>query len=180
MWDKITHPFPNFNSAAVEILEWVNNFIPYFTRRDYLSMLGLKLNHVSKRVMHIYMIMSTVFIGSGYGLAPAAQCQVITRTNADLLPIGPISNKLQWNLIQNTISIFIRPFEKRTYYAVAMSVHSSVRLSVRPSVRIFRTFLQHALRYQFETWYIHSVGGTTCEVWVASQLGHFALVYSQK
>ena len=52
--------------------------------------------------------------------------------------------------------------------------------SVRPSVRVFRTLLQHALRYQFETWYIHSVGGTTCQVWVASQLGHFDLVYSQK
>ena len=60
------------------------------------------------------------------------------------------------------------------------SVRLSVRLSVRPSVRVFRTFLQHALRYQFETWYIHSVGGTTCQVWVASQLGHFDLVYSQK
>ena len=56
----------------------------------------------------------------------------------------------------------------------------SVCPSVRPSVRVFRTFLQHALRYQFETWYIHSVGGTTCRVWVASQLGHFDLVYSQK
>ena len=52
--------------------------------------------------------------------------------------------------------------------------------SVRPSVRVLRTFLQRALRYQFETWYIHSVGGTTCRVWVASQLGHFDLVYSQK
>ena len=58
-----------------------------------------------------------------------------------------------------------------TYYAVAMSVRLSVRPSVRPSVRVFRTFLQHVLRYQFETWYIHSVGGTTCWVWVASQLG---------
>ena len=43
-------------------------------------------------------------------------------------------------------------------------------------VRVFQTFLQHALRYQFETWYKHSVGGTTCRVWVASQLGHFDLV----
>ena len=60
------------------------------------------------------------------------------------------------------------------------SVRLSVRPSVRPSVRVFRTFLQHALRYQFETWYIHSVGSTTCRVWVASQLGHFDLVYSQK
>ena len=76
---------------------------------------------------------------------------------------------------------FIRPFEKRTYYAVAMSVHPSVRLSVRPSVRpSFPDFFQHALRYQFETWYMHSVDGTTCRVWVSSQLGHFDLVYSQK
>ena len=52
--------------------------------------------------------------------------------------------------------------------------------SVRPSIRVFRTFFQHALRYQFETWYMHSVGGTTCGVWVSSQLGHFHLVYSQK
>ena len=56
----------------------------------------------------------------------------------------------------------------------------SVCPSVRPSVRVFRTFLQHALRYQFQTWYRHSVGGTTCRVWVASQFGHFDLVYSQK
>ena len=56
----------------------------------------------------------------------------------------------------------------------------SVCPSVRPSVRVFRTFFQRALRYQFETWYMHSVGGTTCRVWVSSQLGHFDLVYSQK
>ena len=60
------------------------------------------------------------------------------------------------------------------------NVRPSVRLSVLPSVQVFRTFLQHALRYRFETWYIHSVGGTTCRVRVASQLGHFDLVYSQK
>ena len=48
------------------------------------------------------------------------------------------------------------------YYAVVMSVRPSVRLSL--SFRVFRTFLQHALRYQFETWYIHSLGGTTCRV----------------
>ena len=67
------------------------------------------------------------------------------------------------------VIVFIRPFEKRDVLC---------RGNVRPSVRVFRTFLQHALRYQIETWYIHSVGGTTCRV--ASQLGHFDLVYSQK
>ena len=56
----------------------------------------------------------------------------------------------------------------------------SVCPSVRPSVRVFRTFFQRALRYRFETWYMHSVGGTTCRVWVSSQLGQFDLVYSQK
>ena len=79
--------------------------------------------------------------------------------------------------------IFIRPFEKRDVLCrgnVRPSVCPSVCPSVRPSVRVFRTFLQHALRYQFETWYMHSVGGTTCRVWVASQLGQFDLVYSQK
>ena len=88
-------------------------------------------------------------------------------------------------LFQKLISgvFFIRPFEKRDVLCrgnVRPSVCPSVCPSVRPSVRVFRTFLQHALRYQFETWYMHTVGGTTCRVWVASQLGQFDLVYSQK
>ena len=48
------------------------------------------------------------------------------------------------------LRVFIRPFEKRSYYAVAMSV----RLSICPS---FPEFFQHALRYKFETGYIHPV-----------------------
>ena len=31
------------------VWEWISNFIPHFTVCDYLSMLGLKLNHVSER-----------------------------------------------------------------------------------------------------------------------------------
>ena len=27
---EITYPFSNFNGAAVEVWEWINNFIPYF------------------------------------------------------------------------------------------------------------------------------------------------------
>ena len=49
-------------------------------------------------------------------------------------------------------------------YAVAMSIR---RRTVCPSV--FRTFVQHVLRYQFETWYMHSIGGTTCFLWVSSE-----------
>ena len=66
----------------------------------------------------------------------------------------------------------IRPFDKWTYYALVMSVC--------PSIRVFRFFFQHVLRYQFETCYLHLVGGTTCRVSVSSHLGHFDLVCSQK
>ena len=142
-------------------------------------------------------------------LAPVISvwCQAITRTSVDLLSIGPLgTDRAIWTNIQlylfkkmyflhvvckmvilfkpqSTICLFIRPFEKRDVLCrgnVRPSVCPSVCPSVRPSVRVFRTFLQHALRYQFEAWYIHSVGGTTCRVWIASQLGHFDLVYSQK
>ena len=38
----------NFD-ATVEVLEWINNFIPYFTGCNFLSMTGSKLIHASKR-----------------------------------------------------------------------------------------------------------------------------------
>ena len=28
---EITYPFPNFNGTAVEVCEWINNFILHFT-----------------------------------------------------------------------------------------------------------------------------------------------------
>ena len=30
MRDEITHPFPNFNGATVEVWEWIRNFSPRF------------------------------------------------------------------------------------------------------------------------------------------------------
>ena len=45
---------------------------------------------------------------------------------------------------------------------------------------VFRAFFLHVLRYQFETWYIHAVGGVTRQVRVSFQSGHFDLLYSQK
>ena len=30
-WDEITYPFPNFNSAAVEVWDRISNFIPHFS-----------------------------------------------------------------------------------------------------------------------------------------------------
>ena len=41
---KIIYPFPNFNGKTVEDWEWT-----FYWVLDYLSILGLKLNHVSKR-----------------------------------------------------------------------------------------------------------------------------------
>ena len=33
MWGEITYPFPNFNSAAVRVWEWISSFTPHFTGR---------------------------------------------------------------------------------------------------------------------------------------------------
>ena len=30
--DEITYPFSNFSGAAVEVWEWINNFILHFTQ----------------------------------------------------------------------------------------------------------------------------------------------------
>ena len=49
--------------------------------------------------------------------------------------------------------------------------------------KVFRAFFLHVLRYHFETWHIHLVGGVTyhwCQVWVPFQSGHFDLLYSKK
>ena len=48
MWNYITSPFPDFNSATVEVSDWISNFTSHCTGYDYVSMLGLKLIHVSK------------------------------------------------------------------------------------------------------------------------------------
>ena len=31
VWGELTYPFPNFDSATVEVWEWVNNFISHFS-----------------------------------------------------------------------------------------------------------------------------------------------------
>ena len=30
VWDELIHPFPNSNSTAVEVWEWISNFITHF------------------------------------------------------------------------------------------------------------------------------------------------------
>ena len=108
------------------------------------------------------------------------------------------------------LAVFIRPFEKRTYYAVAMWQDKFLKFGTQVACcilldissvfckkniifrilaiifarfrffEVFRAFFLHVLRYQFETWYIHALGGVTRQVRVSFQLGHFDLLYSQK
>ena len=47
MRDEITYPCANF-IATVEVWEWISNFTPHFTGRNYLSKLGFNLIHIKK------------------------------------------------------------------------------------------------------------------------------------
>ena len=29
VWNQISYPFPNLHAAAIEVCEWINNFIPH-------------------------------------------------------------------------------------------------------------------------------------------------------
>ena len=49
MWYEITYPFPNSNGCAVEVWEWISNFLStIYDECNYLSRLGL-LNYVNKK-----------------------------------------------------------------------------------------------------------------------------------
>ena len=58
--DEITYLFPNFNTAAIEVWEWISNFIPHFTGHacDYFSILGMKLIHVSNSKLQVHTLLS--------------------------------------------------------------------------------------------------------------------------
>ena len=48
---EITYQCPNFNCCTVKIWEWITNFIKkHCNEYIYISMLRLKLNHISKRM----------------------------------------------------------------------------------------------------------------------------------
>ena len=51
VWDEIVYPIPNYTGCPIDVWEWISNFIPHFILGDYLSMLGLKSNHVSIRTL---------------------------------------------------------------------------------------------------------------------------------
>ena len=91
---------------------------------------------------------------------------------------------LKSSQLTRNILFFIRPFEKRTYYAVAMSVRLSVCPSVRPSVRLrFPDFSSTCfeisiwnLVYTFSRWY--DISRLSCitigSIWpsLQSKVGH--------
>ena len=55
MWNEIAYLFTKFSGCIVDVWEWMSNFIPHFLM-DIITMLGLKLNHVSKKgpgIMHL-------------------------------------------------------------------------------------------------------------------------------
>ena len=50
VWDEISFAFTNYNGRAVEVWEWISNFIPHFAGHVIIyPFLGLMLNHVSSR-----------------------------------------------------------------------------------------------------------------------------------
>ena len=98
MWDEITYPFPNFNSAIIEVWEF-GNFIPHITLSendeikkddhywvcDYIFMLRLKLIYVSKRGpiclqrSHLSMTQAMAL----FCVSTMTKCEL----NTDLLPL---------------------------------------------------------------------------------------------
>ena len=48
MWDEVTFPIPNFDGCIIEVLELINDFVPYF-RMYFLIHAGINFFHVSKR-----------------------------------------------------------------------------------------------------------------------------------
>ena len=49
MWDESTYPFPNLNGYTVEVWEWRISSHNLLNGCNYVSMVGLNLNHFSKR-----------------------------------------------------------------------------------------------------------------------------------
>ena len=68
------------------------------------------------------------------------------------------------------------------YWPSGGQKHSEGGVSRAPSQRkfVWSFFFKHALRHQFETWYLHLVGRTTHQVRVSSQSGHPDLLNSQE
>ena len=69
---KLHTPFLNFSRCTIEVWEWMSNFTPHFiiyNGCNYLSILGLKLNHISK-ISPWCVLLLLSFIKANYKLYP--------------------------------------------------------------------------------------------------------------
>ena len=94
VWDEITYPFLNFNGTTVEVYEWISNFVLHIRMGAItLSMLGLKLNHVSKR-------------GPRYaGRTRSTPCLLLS-----WLPSSP-THQHPWNYVLLSFRLYYLPLE---------------------------------------------------------------------
>ena len=44
VWNEIAYSFTNFNSATVEVWEWIGNFIPHITGQVITYSFDIKVN----------------------------------------------------------------------------------------------------------------------------------------
>ena len=99
IWE--TFPEPLFINSSSPSAAYIKGILPKGPYLPCVSMVGRALLAGYPR----YASVNMVSIGSDNGLSPIRH-QAIIKTNAGLLSIGTFSNKLQWNLSQNSI-IFI-------------------------------------------------------------------------
>ena len=113
MWGKLSWPFPIFNGEAIEVWELTSNFISHFTAVwawDYLSMLGLKLIHVSERY-------DLYGIGTS-GVDIHRPCLLVPNIDSWYVCVGFGLNVIEWNVpeIGSTSSVPYEDFGARSRY----------------------------------------------------------------
>ena len=106
MWDEITHTFPNFNGCAIDVWEWISNFIPHFTVH-VITYPCCELIHVSKRglcsqlihVTHLPMAfrVASLALGQSYDCPSASDV-----TLKDKGKMGLLNHNKAW-----TVCIFL-------------------------------------------------------------------------
>ena len=148
------HPrFPDFSSTCFEISIW--NFVYTFSRRHDMSSL------------------SCITIGSLWPSLQPKVGQLIFRNHGLINQdkFFKFGTQVACCIPLNISSVFCQNIIFRILAIIF--VHFGF-------FEVFRAFFLHVLRYQFETWSIHAVGGVTRQVRVSFQSGHFDLLYRQK
>ena len=125
VWDEITQSFPNFNGCIIDVWEWISNFTLHISVSDYLIMLGLKLNRISKRG-HWWCIcyMNLVTIGAGIGLS-----QIATRHLSEPMLLGRV----------NTSSLDIRSKMARCNYKTQNKANKQNKASIYQKISLKKT-----------------------------------------